>query len=167
MKNVLYASFADAPRAEKAVSELLDRGADRNDITVMFQEGYNQGKRRQNQPADQTETGAEWGAGIGLIAGLASVVIPGFGLVVGAGAAALITAGATAGGAVIGGVAGYLTEQGMDREQADQYAGVIQKGGAVLTVATPSGKLQQDGARQVLEQCSGSNIRTVNAPVRR
>src|SRR5205085_9990716 len=60
--------------------------------------------------------GAGIGLGVGVLAALASIFVPGFGLVAGGGALATAIAGAvgtTAAGAIAGGVHGYLKDQGV------------------------------------------------------
>jgi hypothetical protein len=105
--------------------------------------------------------GAEIGLGLGVLAGLAALFIPGVGLVYGAGAlasaigAAALTAGA---GAVAGGVTGYLKEQGVPGEAAQDYQSAIENGGAILNVNLPSGVVDQATAEQVLGKYSAVDM---------
>jgi hypothetical protein len=99
--------------------------------------------------------GAGWGAGIGIIAAIASLAVPGFGLVLGAGAlaTAIGAAAATTGaGAVAGAVTGYLKDQGMEEHVAASYENNIRNGGALIAVTFPSGNLQEAQIREVLEK---------------
>ena len=78
---------------------------------------------------------------------LASILIPGVGLIVGGGAlaTALIgAAGATVAGAAAGGVVGYLKDQGVPEEESQRFSNVYEQGGAILNVSAPSGDI--DGA---------------------
>jgi hypothetical protein len=105
--------------------------------------------------------GAEIGLGLGVLAGLAALFIPGVGLVYGAGAlasalgAAALTAGA---GAVAGGVTGYLKEQGVPGEAAQSYQSAIENGGAILNITLPSGVVDQATAEQVLVKYSAADM---------
>lgn len=81
--------------------------------------------------------GAGIGLGVGILAVLASLFIPGFGLVTGGGALAMaLGAGAatTAGGAIVGSVTGYLVDQGIPAEIAVDYEKARLDGGAIISV---------------------------------
>jgi len=81
--------------------------------------------------------GAAWGAGLGLAAALASVFIPGFGLVTAGGALATALSGAaiaTAGGAVTGGVTGDLMDLGVPDQAAHDYSEAVKQGGILVSV---------------------------------
>ena len=131
----LFASFPSFDKAEKAVGALLDQGAKPLDISVVANvpPDSNMHERAEatariaesgaksgittTTPADAAlgaEKGAMIGAGVGVLAALAAITIPGLGLVIGGGA--LVTAiagaaGATAAGAAAGGIAGYLRDR--------------------------------------------------------
>ncbi len=82
--------------------------------------------------------GAGIGLGVGALAAVATMLIPGLGLVIGGGTlaaamAALVT-GAGA-GALAGGLAGFLTQQGVPQDEAARYAQIHEKGGAILAVS--------------------------------
>jgi hypothetical protein len=107
--------------------------------------------------------GAGWGLGLGVLAGLASIFVPGFGLVVGGGALATAIAGmaaTTAAGAIAGGVYGYLRDQGMPEHIATTYNWAYEHGHAILSVTVPSGDLGEMTAREILEKYGAENINT-------
>ena len=103
------------------------------------------------------------GLGVGILASLAALAVPGFGLVLGGGAlaaaigATALTAGA---GAIAGGVTGYLKEQGVPGEAAERYHGTVQGGGAVLSLNLPSGDVDQATAQQVLSKYGAADVNT-------
>lgn len=105
--------------------------------------------------------GAEIGLGVGILAGLASLLVPGVGLVLGGGAlasaigAAALTTGA---GAIAGGVTGYLKEQGVPGDAAERYQGIVEHGGAVLNVNLPSGNVDQATAEQVIAKYHATDV---------
>lgn len=110
--------------------------------------------------------GAGIGLGVGVLAALASLVVPGFGLVVGGGALATAiagAAGATAAGAVAGGVHGYLKDQGVPDQAAMDYDHAVKNGGAVLAVSVPSGDVDEATCREVLAKYNASNVNTYGA----
>jgi heat induced stress protein YflT len=90
-------------------------------------------------PATETSTGAgavlgtAVGGGLGLLAGIGALAIPGVGPVVAAGwlVATLTGAGIGAAG---GGLLGALTGAGLSREEADVYAEGVRGGGSLVTV---------------------------------
>lgn len=101
------------------------------------------------------------GLGVGILASLAALTIPGVGLVLGGGAlaAALGATALTAGaGAVAGGATGYLKEQGIPAEAADRYHGAVSGGGAVLSLSIPSGKVDQATAEEILAKYGAADV---------
>jgi hypothetical protein len=105
--------------------------------------------------------GAGLGLGVGVLAGLASLAIPGFGLVLGGGALATAlagAAGATAAGAVAGGVTGYLKDQGVPEHAAEPYHEAFERGGAVLAVHTPSNDIDATTVENILDKYGATNI---------
>ena len=101
------------------------------------------------------------GLGVGILATLAALTVPGVGLVLGAGviASALgATALAAGAGALAGGVTGYLKDQGVPNDMAERYHGTVQGGGAMLSISVPSGSVDQATAEQVLAKYGGTDI---------
>lgn len=180
----LYASFPSFDMAEKAVGALIDQGArsidislvanvppdskmhDRAEATARVAEADAKTGITTTTPGDAAigaEKGAMVGAGVGILAALASLAVPGLGIVIGGGAlaAAIFGAvGATAAGAVSGGIAGYLKDQGMGPEVVTHYSTAFEAGGAIVGIGVPSGDLTQDFAEQILAKYGASNIAT-------
>ena len=172
----LYASFADNVQAQQAVGALLDHGVQSVDISVVGYQADEKGQRTDPQSAKggvSTTTGrdaasgaakgAGIGAGVGAVALLASLFIPGLGLVTGAGAlATALTAavGTTAAGAAAGAVTGYLKDQGVPRDVAEQYQSAIVNGGSIIGLTLPSGGVDLRTAEQILTKYQAQNIRT-------
>ena len=101
------------------------------------------------------------GLGVGILASLAALTIPGVGLVLGGGAlaAALGATALTAGaGAVAGGATGFLKEQGVPHDIADRYHGTVAGGGAVLSLNIPSGKVDQTTAESILSKYGAADM---------
>jgi len=113
--------------------------------------------------------GAGIGLGVGVAAAVASLILPGFGLVIGGGALALAlagAAGATAAGAIAGGITGYLKDQGVPDKAAIDYQHAYEHGSAVLSIHVPSGKLSQSDVESLLSKYQASNINTYEATTR-
>ena len=108
-------------------------------------------------------TGGAVGLGVGAIAALASLLIPGFGLIVGGGALATAIGGlvaTTGAGAAVGALTGYLKDQGVEEHVAQKYGEAVQGGGAILAVNVPSGDVDEVKARQILEKYGANNVNT-------
>lgn len=107
--------------------------------------------------------GAGIGLGVGIIAALAAIFIPGVGLVIGGGALATAVAaavGTTVAGAVVGGVDGYLIDQGVPQEAAIDYNHAYENGGAVLAVHVPSNSVDEFTVQSILAKYNASNVST-------
>jgi hypothetical protein len=185
--STLYASFIDASAAERATGALLDQGADANDISVVANEAYNSvtavTANAQASDAEQaaktgisTTTpadvgtgalkGATIGLGVGIAAVIASVFVPGIGLILGGGALATALAGGAAtvaAGTLSGGVVGYLRDQGIPEEVVTHYNDHFLQGGAILAIAVPSGELIPLEVESILAKYGATNIATYNS----
>lgn len=172
----LYASFADYKMAEKAVGALMDHGVKKEDVSLVTNNADGKDHESHAESGVTTTTGADAaagaakGAGVGLAVGalgaLASLLIPGFGLVLGGGAlaTALATgAGTVAAGAVTGGVTGFLKDQGMDAAAAQDYEDAVKRGGALVELNVPSGDVGQVQAEEILAKYAATNVRLTGA----
>jgi len=112
--------------------------------------------------------GTAWGAGVGAIAAVAALFVPGFGLVLGGGALATAIAGiaASAGaGAATGAMTGYLKDQGVESRVAAEYERVVNGGGAILGATIPSGDVDEACAWGILNKYAGQHVTSyVNKP---
>jgi hypothetical protein len=109
--------------------------------------------------------GAAKGAGIGLgfgaLAALSCMAVPGVGLIVGGGmlaTAIACAAGATAAGAVAGGIHGFLVDQGIPNEAVERYSEAYHAGDTILAVTCPSNGVNEYIADQVLTKYHGNHI---------
>jgi hypothetical protein len=84
--------------------------------------------------------GTGLGLGLGLILGLATVAIPGLGLIAGAGAlVAGLTAATGVAGAVAGGAYGFLNDMGVPPQYVQRLQNHLQSGGPILSIGvTPA-----------------------------
>lgn len=162
MEETVYASFVKLPDAERAAGALLDHGLKSDNISLLVHEDF-VNEIGQYCPSAELELvdfdlaksgittttladasvgalkGSGIGLGIGLAVALASMFIPGIGLVLGGGTLtmALVGAfGATGAGAVVGGILGFLKDQGIPDETIVAYVDNYEHGGAVLSVST-------------------------------
>ena len=135
--------FNDKQDAERAYSDLLERGYSSSEITVLMSdetrdlhfkgEDSDLGSKAMEKAGVGSAIGGTAGAIIGAIAAIGtSVAIPGLGLVI-AGPLAAGLAGAGAGG-LTGGLIGALVGSGIPKEKAEVYENRIKEGGIVLGV---------------------------------
>jgi hypothetical protein len=106
--------------------------------------------------------GVAVGIGVGVLATLAAVFIPGIGLVVGGGALAagiLGTAGAAGAGAIAGGVVGYLKDQGVPEDVLTVYHEAFDRGGAILAVAITADTVRPE-VEAILAKYGAQNVDT-------
>ncbi len=100
--------------------------------------------------AGATGTGATagtiFGGGLGLLAGIGSLAIPGVGPVVAAGWLVATLTGAGVGAAIgggAGGMVGALTHSGVSEQDAHVYAEGVRRGGSLVTVQADEGRIPE------------------------
>ena len=126
--------FDDYGQAKNAVTELERAGFSSSEVSLVSR------YRDDGTLADDatgTATGATLGAlaggGTGLLAALGIIAIPGIGPLVAAGVLATTLAG-VAGGTLVGGLLGALTDYGVDEKDAHVYSEGVRRGGTLVTV---------------------------------
>lgn len=145
----VYGVFENVENAERAISALKDHGAHGNEISVVrrsdgkgmagVEEGGSHGitvTTAEDATAGALKGGAA-GIALGVLAGAVMLTIPGVGPILAAGplwAAFGAAAAAGAAGAALGGVVGYLVDQGVPSEKAHVYAGAIHRGDVLVSV---------------------------------
>jgi hypothetical protein len=182
--STLYASFVSLGDAERAAGALLDHGAVSEDLAILASEvhasgfvphaGHDIAAESAAKTGISTTTagdaaygavkGSVIGLGVGALAALGALLIPGVGLVLGGGALATAlagTLGSAAAGAAAGGVAGYLKDQGVGENYVTHYSDALATGGSVLSVNIPTGRLDGIETEQFLAKYGASNIHLV------
>lgn len=175
MRINIYASFNDTTMARDAVGALIDHGVKTEDITLVLPVHEDRNLETETERAEETmETaekgittttqddaavgatkGAFFGFGVGALAALAAILVPGVGLIVGGGAlaTALIgAAGATVAGTVAGGVVGYLKDQGVPEDEVQRFSNVYEQGGAILNISAPSNGVDASTIETILRK---------------
>ncbi len=173
MRENIFATLPTAEAATKAVGALLDHGVQSTDISILMKsvpaiEGESHELREHAESgisvttAGDAGSGAVSGAGIGLglgtLAAIASVTLPGVGIILGGGALVAALAGmvgATAAGAIAGGVTGFLKDQGVEPVQIEVFSSTLESGGALIGVSYPSGGADLYEIQSVLEKYGG------------
>jgi uncharacterized protein (TIGR02271 family) len=144
----VVALYDDMQRAREAVQDLVNRGFNREDISLVASD--ERGEYRQHVQGREGDAGdvvgdAGKGAGIGavlgglagLVVGLGALTIPGLGPLIAAGPIASALAGAGV-GAAAGGLVGALTNLGVPEDEAEHYAEGVRRGGILVTVQAPN-----------------------------
>lgn len=155
MAKVVVATFDRFQDAQDVLRDLQERRFSREDTSIITNETLARNARagtgeevaiamRDTAAGASTGalTGGVFGAGVGLIGGLAGLAIPGIGPIVAAGPIAATLAGAGI-GAVAGGLIGVLVELGIPKEHAGYYAESVRRGGVLVTVQTSDAHSQE------------------------
>ncbi len=156
----IYRNRADV---ENAVDALRQEEFRNTDISVLFpeNEGTKDFAHEKNTKAPEgvttgATTGAIVGGGLGWLAGIGALAIPGLGPFIAAGPIMAALAGVGAGGA-IGGIAGALIGMGIPEYEAKRYEGRVKEGGILLSVHCDDSKWTKR-AKQILEQTGADDI---------
>jgi len=179
MRHTIHASYTNPDDAARAVAALMDNGIHHDDISVYVK---NRPQHWGEEPtgvevvktaeeglttttaadaASGSLKGAGVGLGVGILAGLAAITIPGAGLVIGGGALATAVAGAlgaTAAGAVAGGAYGYLSDQGVHEDAVHRMTTTVDEGGALVSVACPSGTMSAEKIEAILAKYEAHEV---------
>jgi uncharacterized protein (TIGR02271 family) len=166
MAGTVVGHFRDRASADSAYEELVRRGFDRDDISILGR-GREGGKGLADDDHDvDAAEGAAAGGIFGLLLGAGAMLIPGVGPVLAIGPISAALAGAVTGGvtgAVVGGVTAALVDQGVPEDDARYYEDRFRQGGYLLTVRTQGDRYPE--ARALLErhgaETRGHNVQSV------
>lgn len=160
MSKTVIGIFSSRDRAEKAVSELRDRGFDKEISILAKDKEFTPGKDENTVMfggGDSVTDGATTGGVIGGIAGLAigagALAIPGIGPIIAAGPIAGLLSGAATGG-----VAGGLADWGIPEERGKYYEGKMKEGNIICTVQSSDDKI--DAAADILRKNGAQDVET-------
>ncbi|HSZ63437.1 MAG TPA: hypothetical protein VK828_16675 [Terriglobales bacterium] len=156
----LYSTYSSV---EAAVDAFQAAGFRNTDISVLFPENVGtkdfavkKGTKAPEGTATGVTTGAVVGGGLGWLAGIGALAIPGLGPFIAAGPIMAALAGVGVGGA-IGGIAGALIGMGIPEYEAKRYEGRIKEGGILLSVHSDSSDWTKR-AKIILEQTGAQDI---------
>lgn len=160
--------FDNLSDAQNVVSDLVNAGFDRNNISLVANDASSQyssgmsgggsaggegvvrdtdgsGGPVSESAGTGAKAGAYLGGALGLLAGLGALAIPGIGPVIAAGPimTALGSTALGAGlGAATGGLLGALVGLGVPNEEAGYYSEGVRRGGTLVTVSVPDERAQ-------------------------
>lgn len=162
--NLVSAVFDNQSEAERAVSDLRSAGASDSAISIIAQhDGKNTATDGGGAEATTDLLGkTALGAGAGTLLGIAALAIPGVGPFIAAGAiaSAAIPAAAVTGaaiGAAAGGLAGVLSNHGVDENDAGYYEDRVNSGGVFVSVDPQQAGLDAQAAQDILYRAGGHN----------
>lgn len=183
---IVQAMFRSPDVASDAIGALLDAGAFASDISVLLKDippnwqGYiTSAHVLEHAKSGITVTtphdaavgaikGAGYGLGIGALAAIASITIPGVGFILGGGllgTALAATAATGVAGALAGGVVGYLKDQGVDEDMVQVIESDLNLGGALVTIIAPSGDVDRQTAEGILSKYTEQGLRLMHSEV--
>ena len=158
-----FGIYKDRTTLETAVDVLREAGFRNTDISVLFpeNEGTKDFAHEKNTKAPEgTATGATSGAviggGLGWLAGIGALAIPGLGPFIAAGPIMAALAGVGIGGAV-GGIAGALIGMGIPEYEAKRYEGRVKGGGILLSVHADDSSWTKK-AKDILERTGAEDV---------
>ena len=131
MAKLVVGLFDTVDQANHVVAELEARGFRREDINLVG------GGKQRIEVVSGAGEGAAIGGGLGLVAGLAALAIPGVGPVIAAGPVAVALTGAGF-GAAAGGLLGALNNMGIPEEDAPAFLEGIKRGAALVSLRADS-----------------------------
>lgn len=162
-KTAVYGIFPHQGAVEDAVDTLRVNGFRAADISVLFSsnESSKEFAHEQNTKAPEgaatgVATGAVVGGGLGWLAGIGAIAIPGVGPLIAAGPIMGMLAGAAGGGAV-GGLTGALVGLGIPEYEAKRYEGLVKDGGILLSVHCDDSDWE-DKAKSILEESEATDV---------
>ena len=162
-KTPVFGIYRNYEEVERGVDALQAAGFRNTDISVLFPEssGTKDFAHEKNTKAPEgatagASTGAIVGGGLGWLAGIGALAIPGLGPFIAAGPIMAALAGAGVGGAV-GGITGALIGMGIPEYEAKRYEGKVKDGGILLSVHSDD-SVWTKKAKNILEGTGAQDI---------
>lgn len=159
----VFGIYPEQVSVENGVEALKAAGFRNTDISVLFPENvgtkdfaHEKGTKAPEGTATGATTGAVIGGGLGWLAGIGALAIPGLGPFIAAGPIMAALAGVGVGG-VVGGITGALVGMGIPEYEAKRYEGRIKDGGILLSVHSDNSEWTRR-AKEILEQTGAQDI---------
>jgi len=162
-KTAVFGIFPSRMAAESAVDALMRSGFTSNDVSVLLADSASTkdfAHEKATKAPEGTTTGVVAGGAVGgtlgLLAGIGSLAIPGFGPFIAAGPIMAALAGMGAGGAV-GGMVGALVGMGIPEYEAKRFEGRVKDGGVLLSTHCSTSE-QVTQAKAILKQAGAEDV---------
>ncbi|MGA3131205.1 MAG: general stress protein [Terracidiphilus sp.] len=139
-KTAVFGIYSSLEKAEAAVDHLVAEGFSNSDVSVLVSDSqstrdfaHHKATKAPEGATTGVTAGGLLGGGLGLLAGIGALAIPGLGPLIAAGPIMATLAGIGAGGA-LGGLVGALVGAGIPEYEAKRYEGRVKDGGVLLSV---------------------------------
>jgi hypothetical protein len=159
----VFGIYRTREMAETAVDRLIASGFRNEDISVLLEDnvGTKEFAHKKDTKAPEGTTagavaGGAIGGGLGLLAGIGALAIPGLGPFIAAGPIMATLAGIGSGG-VVGGLTGALVGMSIPEYEAKRYEGRIKEGGILLSVHCDNSDWVKK-AKELLTQTGADDI---------
>ena len=159
----VFGIYRSRTAVESAVDRLRQENFRNTDISVLFPDNegtkdfaHEKSTKAPEGTAAGATSGAVIGGGLGWVAGIGALAIPGLGPLIAAGPIVAALAGAGAGG-VVGGITGALVGMGIPEYEAKRYEGRVKEGGILLSVHCDDSNWVKK-AKEILEQTGAEDI---------
>ena len=172
-KTSVFGIVKSYSQAEQVVEGLQDAGFPASEISVLLPDSegkHDIGHVKATKAPEGATTGATaggvTGGGLGLLAGIGALAIPGVGLFIAAGPIMAALSGAAI-GAGTGGLVGALVGLGIPEIEAKQYENKLKTGNYFIAVHAGDGD-RKDLAKEVFENAGAEDISSTSmskAPV--
>ena len=159
----VFGIYPDYASVERGVDALQAAEFRNTDISVLFPENvgtkdfaHEKGTKAPEGTATGASAGAVIGGGLGWLAGIGALAIPGVGPFIAAGPIVAALAGVGVGG-VVGGITGALVGMGIPEYEAKRYEGRVKSGGILLSVHSDNSEWTKR-AKDILKQTGAQDI---------
>ena len=159
----VFGIYRSRTAVESAVDRLRQENFRNTDISVLFPDNegtkdfaHEKSTKAPEGTAAGATSGAVIGGGLGWLAGIGALAIPGLGPLIAAGPIVAALAGAGAGG-VVGGITGALVGMGIPEYEAKRYEGRVKEGGILLSVHCDDSNWVKR-AKEILEQTGAEDV---------
>jgi len=165
MSKSVFCTVPSQQQAVDIVDDLQMAGFSNNDVSVLMPDkaGTRDFAHEHNTKAPEGATtgavaGAAIGGGLGWLAGIGALAIPGLGPFIAAGPIMAALSGAAVGGTV-GGITGCLIGMGIPEFEAKRYEGKVKSGAALISVHTENSD-EVSRAKEIFERRQAEDIST-------
>lgn len=159
----VFGIYRDRLSVENAVDVFRQEGFRNTDISVLLPDNvgtkdfaHEKGTKAPEGTAAGATAGAVVGGGLGWLAGIGALAIPGLGPLIAAGPIVAALAGAGAVG-VAGGLVGALAGMGIPEYEAKRYEGRVKSGGILLSVHCDDSNWTTR-AKQIMERTGAEDV---------
>ena len=162
-KTAVFGIYKSRSHAENAVNRILEGGFTNNDVSVLLADAQSSKDFAHEKDTKAPEgatagvtAGGVVGGGLGLLAGIGALAIPGVGPLIAAGPIMGALAGLGVGGAV-GGLIGALVGMGIPEYEAKRYEGRVNDGGVLLSLHCDTSD-EISRAKELLKETGAEDI---------